>query len=259
MTDTAVTNVCKNNTGLIVAAVSGVIIFGLGAVIVYNYKDASVGKHVRTVTREAMLSRGARYRSGAYEGGPLKPGVRVTEPQVVAGIINSFMGAKMNNPDEKHVYIPMESDVYSEEEEEGQPKKPSSFADFSGNKNPRKFNPNKYLRAYEVSKEEGAADDDDDGGSGETSEDENTYVDIGARKIGKPPKFPEEPINTNVHGDGESYTTGEMPGKHRRSKKPQKQKRSTRQPRTPGKAEPALGVEYDFDAKPSAFTYTPEM
>lgn len=238
-TSSSIASILGSNGTLIAIAVSGVIICGLAGLIVLNYKDAALGKHARKAARVAMISRGAKLEGETFSEGPLKPGVKVSEGEVVAGIINTFMSNTVGNAsgeeptnDEpspaavsanvsggRAMGYPNASHSESEAATQRAVTGSMSFADFSMGRS-RNFNPHKYLKQYELrgGQDEEGEDDDDDG----DSSDDGGYVDLGAKKIGKPPPFPDSPVNTNVRSSGDDYTSGEqddVTGGRRRSRR----------------------------------------
>lgn len=230
-TSSSITSILGSNGTLIAIAVSGVIICGLAGLIVLNYKDAALGKHARKAARVAMISRGAKLEGETFSEGPLKPGVKVSEGEVVAGIINTFMSNTVGNapgeePDDqqpspaavsanvsggKAMGYSNASHIESEAATQRAATGSMSFADFSMGRS-RNFNPHRYLKQYELKGPGSGEDDEGDEDDEDDSSDDVGYVDLGARKIGKPPPFPDSPVNTNVRSSGDDYTSGGQEG-----------------------------------------------
>lgn len=243
---------------MLLIGAAGVAIVGLTGLIMLNYKDAMLGKNVKSVIQSSLVSQGATYEKGVYRGGPIKEGVVVPEGEAISGILGTFVqfmnggkgttltaqgaegpneydevskyansqGMSLGMPDEDDDdrsasprggrdngsrYIQLAGVVHGDVNEE------DTFATFSLNERPRSFDPQALLRKYEragaAAQSTGDDDDDDERGGGGGSSDEGgegDYIDVGIKKLGKCPKFPEDPIDTTNGrgGQGNSYTDG---------------------------------------------------
>lgn len=260
----------NNKTKYVVMGLTGVVILGLSGLVLWNMQDAMFGKKVKKVVRAGLLSQGATYSRGMYSGGPINPGLSLSETEVVAGIVGDYMETirmvnQRQNPQPQNQ--PTSTPDYEEDSDidtsgiptemlqksrspvlsshsSARPRnaaaasgpintvkddipEEASFASFTTKKT--KFDPEDLLRRYEKPDEAARRvrntmtarssgsnnnnnnNDDDDGGDSESDGEEDTsesdgaggYIDdISAQKRGKPPKFPEEPINTNVRDMG---------------------------------------------------------
>ncbi|MDD5753294.1 MAG: hypothetical protein PHN45_00885 [Methylococcales bacterium] len=208
----------------------------------------------------------------------------MTENDIVAGIINTFMQSNVPAADahgsphaqESGIHktsASIGSNVYSDDSEGGEGDYDagesykggkSSFADFSGGKKSKKFDPDRMLKQYEIN-----GGSNHDGSDSDSSDSDVGYVDIGAKRIGKPPRFPDDPINTNVRVGGDDYTDGDRRPKQKRRKRVAKQRRSNpkQQPHVSSNEvtfsddDRHVKAEYDFEhpSMDTGFSYNPEM
>lgn len=256
---------------MLLIGAAGVAIVGLTGLIMLNYKDAMLGKNVKSVIQSSLVSQGATYEKGVYKGGPIKEGVVVPENEAISGILGTFVqfmnGGKGTPPAEQGAGGPNEYDEVSKyansqgmslgmPDEDDDDHAPSShrggggdgggpgsrrtppagvvhgdvneddtFATFSLNERPRSFDPQALLRKYERAGAgaQSPGDDDDERGGGSSDDGgDGDYIDVGIKKLGKCPKFPEDPIDTTNGrgGQGNSYTDGQdvsTSGERRRS------------------------------------------